>query len=269
MSRIDWGTVVEGAGSVAGEYDTPVTLRQLFYRLVAAAELPNTLTAYKGLSRETAAARRAGTFRDLEDNGREIHAPLTFESPDDALGWLRRLYRRDRTEFQDTSVYLGVEKNTMVAQLRAWFGEQGLPVIALRGYASQTYVDEIVHDATRHDRPAVLLYAGDFDPSGEDILRDFLDRTGACFADVVRVALSAEQVAAYGLPSAPGKTTDTRAKGFAARHGQLVQVELEALDPTDLRRLYEEALDPFWDMSAFERSLAREAEDRAELAAIS
>jgi hypothetical protein len=38
-----------------------------------------------------------------------------------------------------------------------------------------------------------------------------------------------------------------------------VQVELEALDPTDLRRLYEDALDPFWDTSAFEPALERSA----------
>ena len=33
----------------------------------------------------------------------------------------------------------------------------------------------------------------------------------------------------------------------------------DALDPNDLRAQYERALDPYWDTSAFERSLAQDA----------
>ena len=79
----------------------------------------------------------------------------------------------------------------------------------------------------------MLLYAGDFDSSGEDIDRDFVERTG-CFDQVVRVALDWSQVQHFNLPPAPGKTTDSRAAAFTARHGRLVQVELEAFDPNEL-----------------------------------
>jgi hypothetical protein len=257
-ARIRWPAVLDAARSIVGEYDTLVTLRQLFYRLVAAVVLPNTTPAYKTLSDQTAKARRAGEFPDLIDTTRTIHGPLTFTGPQEAQDWLRQLYRRDRTENQDVSVYLGVEKRTMVAQLEAWFADEGLPVLALGGYASQSYVDEIRRDIARQDRPAVLLYAGDFDPSGEDIRRDFEQRVGT-FSNVVRVALTREQVEGYGLPPQPGKATDSRANGFIARHGRLVQVELEALDPSDLRALYRDALAQYWDVSVFE--LSRERED--------
>ena len=263
-SRVDWGVVLDRARTIIGEYKTSVTLRQLFYRLVAARLLSNTTTAYKTLSNRTARARRDGVFPDLVDNGRRIHEPLTFTGPQEAREWVRERYRRDRTEFMDVSVFLGVEKATMVAQLRWWFRGHGLPVLALGGYASQSYVDTIVADVERRGRPAVLLYAGDFDPSGEDIDRDFIARTG-CFDQVVRVALTPGQVEEYGLPPAPGKRTDSRAASFTARHGKLVQVELEALNPSALRQLYEQALAPFWDVSAFERSLAQEREDAATL----
>jgi hypothetical protein len=83
---------------------------------------------------------------------------------------------------------------------------------------------------------------------------------------VVRVALDWSQVQHFDLPPAPGKTTDSHAAAFTARHGRLVQVELEALDPNELRRLYEQALTPLWDVSAFERSLARERKDVASFA---
>ncbi|HVM55443.1 MAG TPA: hypothetical protein VM262_19820 [Acidimicrobiales bacterium] len=262
MSRVDWGHVLVEAAEIVDGYDTGVTLRQLFYRLVAAEILPNTTSAYKGLSSKTAEARRAGTFPDLIDRGREIHRPGSFASPEAALEWLARRYRRDRTEGQEWSVYIGVEKAGLVMQLEAWFGDLGIPIVALGGYSSQTYVDEVSEDVSEQGRPAVLLYGGDFDPSGEDIDRDFVERTG-CFDKVVRVALTADQVTAYDLPPAMGKATDSRSGAFVARHGRLVQVELDALAPDTLEELYRDAIEPFWDVSAYERSVEREQAERA------
>src|SRR5664280_1725602 len=99
----------------------------------------------------------------------------------------------------DRSVYLGVEKAGLVAQLEAWFGERGLPVLALSGFASESYARQVVDDVRMWRRPAILLYAGDFDPSGEDISRDFVARTG-CWYKVIRVALTSGQVTEFDLP---------------------------------------------------------------------
>jgi hypothetical protein len=122
----------------------------------------------------------------------------------------------------------------------------------------------VVADVERTDRPAVLLYAGDFDPSGEDIDRDFIARTD-CWDQVRRVALTAAQVSEYGLPPNPGKVTDSRAKGFVERHGRLVQVELDALPPEVLRELLSSAIAEFWDDAAHNRTLVQEAADRRTL----
>jgi hypothetical protein len=264
MSRIDWGHVLQQAGAIAGSYSTPVTLRQLFYRLVAAGLVPNTQAAYKRLSSLSAEARRQGRFPSLMDRGRSIHRYQTFSGPALARAWLRSIYRRDRTEDQPWAVYLGVEKAGIVAQLQDWFGDYGVPILALGGYSSQSYVDEVVRDVEAEGRSAVLLYAGDHDPSGEDIDRDFITRS-CCFAKVERVALSVDQVVSYDLPPQPGKETDSRAARFIARHGALVQVELDALDPADLRGLYQEAFHGYWDVSAYEAALAQEAEERDRL----
>jgi hypothetical protein len=263
-TRIEWGHVLERARPIVDTYSTMVTLRQLFYRLVAAEVIPNTTTAYKRLSSVTAEARRQGTFPALMDRTRRIHRDGTFSDPDDAIGYMLDVYRRDRTEGQDVSVYLAVEKAGMVEQITSWFGGRGVPVLALGGYASQSYVDEVILDVERQGRPAVLLYAGDHDPEGEDIDRDFVARTD-CWATVERVALTAEQVDAYQLPPMPGKAESSRAAGFVARHGRLVQVELDALPPDVLRQLYTEALDAWWDESAWDAVMAREAADRAVL----
>jgi hypothetical protein len=262
--RPDWPALLERAAEIVTSYDTLVTLRQLFYRLVAAQLLPNTTNAYKSLSRYTAEARRAGTFPALMDRGRTIHRYQTFPSPAEARRWLQAIYRRDRTAGQSVSVYLGVEKAGIVEQLREWFGDLGVPVLALGGYGSQTYVDDVIADVATTQRPAVLLYAGDHDPSGEDIDRDFTARTD-CWDEVRRVALTAAQVTQYALPPQPGKDTDSRAAGFIARHGRLVQVELDALPPDVLRTLYANAIADFWNADAYAAALQQEARERRTL----
>jgi hypothetical protein len=263
--RLNWAPIVNRAAEIVHSYDTGVTLRQLFYRLVSEQLIPNTQTCYKRLSELTAEARRAGTFPDLIDRGRSIHRSAWFEDVEDGLQALLDQYRLDRTSGQDVSVYLGVEKAGMVVQLQAWFGDLGVPVLALGGYSSQTYADDIVRDTAAQARPAVLLYAGDFDPSGEDIDRDLIARTG-CWAKVHRIGLTAAQVDEFDLPENPGKATDSRAAGFIERHGRLVQVELDALPPDALRRLYADALAAYWDTSEYERVLVREQADRVRLA---
>lgn len=267
MTRIDWQPILDRAAEIVSAYDTGVTLRQLYYRLVAEQLIPNVSSAYKGLSARTAEARRNGMFPSLVDRGRTIHRPVYFADPPDALDALVAQYRLDRTTGQFVSLYLGVEKAGLVNQLTSWFGRLGLPVLPLGGYASQTYVDDVVADVEDDAREAVLIYAGDFDPSGEDIDRDFEARSD-CWDLVVRIALNADQVASYNLPPAMGKRTDSRSAAFEARHGQLVQVELDALPPDDLRRLYQNAIDGYWDTSRYEQVLAREAEGKAALQAI-
>ena len=162
------------------------------------------------------------------------------------------------------SLYIGVEKAGMVIQLQSWFGDLGIPILAALGrYSSQTYVDDVTTHAEDQERPAVLLYAGDFDPSGEDIDRDFEERT-ACWDQVIRVALSARQVRDYGLPPNPGKATDSRAGAFVPpAMASWSRSQLDALDPDNLRTLFTEAVGRFWDTSAYESVLAQERAEQA------
>jgi hypothetical protein len=261
---LDWPRILEAAAPIVLNSAVAMTLRALFYRLVVVELIPNTLSAYKTLSARTAKARREGWFPDLFDATRRIRRNQTFASPEEARRWLAEVYMRDRTEGQEFSLYFGVEKSALVELIWSWFGSTGIPVVALGGYSSQTFVDDVRRDADKQKRKAVLLYAGDFDPSGEDILRDFLIRS-YCFDEVERVALDWEQVIAHNLPPQMGKATDSRAAAFEARHGRLVQVELDALPPVTLRDLYMEAANQYFDADVFEAVLAREAEERKQL----
>ena len=110
MVRRDWGPILARAKEIVGAYQTGVTPRQLFYRLVSSGLLRNTEADYKQLSSRTAEVRRAGTFPDLIDVSRRIRRPQSYGSAEDALRYLHDTYRRDRTEGQAWGVFLGVEK---------------------------------------------------------------------------------------------------------------------------------------------------------------
>lgn len=265
--RLDWKVIVARAATVAESYTTKVTLRQLHYRLfsIPGFGFPNTEYAYKRLSKLTAEARREGCFPPLADLTRSLLIPLGYDSPADALLRTVHIYRRDRTEGQEIVPMLLVEKATVVAQLEDWFGKPlGIPIAALRGYHSESYEREI-RDYLEHrgrGRRFAAIYLGDFDPTGEDIERNARRYLGDCFASWERVAITPEIIDAFGLPEDPGKKTDSRAKEFAKRHGRLVQVEIEALDPPDFHRLVEAAIAAFWDTSQFEACLEREQHER-------
>jgi hypothetical protein len=69
------------------------------------------------------------------------------------------------------------------------------------------------------------------------------------------------------MPVNPGKSTDSRAAGFISRHGELVQVELDALDPDELQRLYADAIAGYWDESVYLDVVQRERQQRDRVSA--
>ena len=76
---VDWKHVLAEGSRIVHSYNTPVTLRQLHYRLVAArvGGYDNTTKMYKRLSSWTAKGRRGGTFPRLADSIRVVEPSLT------------------------------------------------------------------------------------------------------------------------------------------------------------------------------------------------
>ena len=260
-----WEPIIARAKEIVDSYvDTKVTLRQLFYRLVSDGTLDNTEGDYGHLSSKTAEARRDGLFPDLIDNNRSIWGLRSWDSPQEAIAHWRMDYCRDRTEGQECAIYLGVEKAGLVDQLWSWFGNYGVSILSTGSYASQTYLDRINVHLIAENRPAVLIYGGDFDPSGEDIYRHLVARTH--FDHKKKIALTYEQVQEYNLVINPGKSADNRAKAFVKKYGTNMQVELNALTPEHLQNLYTLEFERHWDNDKFKAALEQEAEDKAQLA---
>ncbi|MBL7169111.1 hypothetical protein ISS40_10600, partial [Candidatus Bathyarchaeota archaeon] len=115
-----------------------------------------------------------------------------------------------------------------------------------RGYPSFTYVNRMAtYIRTRlKDKPTVVLYFGDFDPSGIDIERDLEDRLRKYDAGdfkVIRIALTKDQIQQYDLPPMPVKRSDARSEGFLESYGDQ-SVELDALDPNTLKLMVAQSI---------------------------
>lgn len=192
------------------------TLRRVFYALVAADLLPNTLRAYKNLSWTLDRARWEGLlpFDALDDRARPVRRPAAWDSPGEILRASADQYRSDWWAGADTHVELWAEKDAVSGILEPLAHEYGIPFLACRGFVSLT---ALAQAAERMWRPTVILYCGDHDPSGLDMDRDIADRLAALGADTTfkRVALTPAQIHEHQLIPQPTKVADSRAWGYS------------------------------------------------------
>ena len=255
--RPSYEQVVEAALEVFEQYDTAITLRQLYYRLVARLLIPNTINSYKRLSRILVKAREQGDvpLNCLEDRSRRIlgRGDTGYDSAEEylknKLSSLQDSWKGfSMPMWEDQPVYLliSLEKDALSRLVSRVGNRYSIRTFPTRGYPSFSYVQTMAkYMQTRlGGKPTIVLYFGDFDPSGVDIERDLEDRLGRYGAreyKVKRIALTAEQIKQYKLPPMPVKRSDARAESFMAEHGDK-SVELDALDPNLLQDTVERAI---------------------------
>lgn len=112
-------------------------------------------------------------------------------------------------------------------------------------------------------RDLVLLYLGDHDPSGEDMVRDVRERLEMFGAElrVEKIALTMTQVRKYNPPPNPAKVTDSRAAGYIAKHGDS-SWEVDALPPRVLAATIRDTMSEIVDQDAMDEVIAREDKDK-------
>ncbi len=188
----------------------------------------------------------------------------------DFLETVRQSYRREKWTRQPYALEVWCEKDAVAGVLQPVTDRYEVLLFPCRGYDSYSALKDAGERIRRAGRPTVVLYLGDFDPSGQDMPRDIRDRLtrdfGATF-DLRVIALTREQVDEHDLPQNFAKRTDSRAAAFIARHGDIA-VELDALPPNVLQALVREHLDQFFDVTAFAEEVAREQDEQERLDAL-
>lgn len=239
---------------VLSEYN-PMTLRQVYYQLVARQVIDNCRSEYQRLSNALVKARQEELipWAWLEDRVRQPQVVSMWGDLPDFLDTVKSAYRKDIWPSQPQYLEVWLEKDALSGIFGRITQEYGVTLVVGRGYNSWSAYKEAVGRFRWQDKPVVILYFGDFDPSGEDILRalkESLDFFGTS-PRIEKVALTYDNVIEYKLPPDFTKATDTRSKKFVQRYGDMA-VELDALPVSVLREKIRTAIEGNLDLSQLE-----------------
>lgn len=271
--------IVGKVNEILNEYASRMTLRQIYYRLVAGQVIENKLSAYTSLSAMLVKARKRGDvdYRRIEDRVRRVDGgDGYFSDPHAYIRTIIRRMRRDAENYelnrtmwttQPKYVEVWVEKDALSGVIYDAIRDYKLPLAVARGYSSFSFLMDAVERFGEHqDKTLKILYFGDFDPSGEDMVRDLRERLcgyAGFDIEIRKVALTPSLIQHYDLPPAPAKRSDTRSSGFVAEHGINSCVELDALPPDVLQDIVRSAVRREIDVNTWNET-KRQAEQEAE-----
>lgn len=260
--------LIEKANRILETYKSQglrLTLRQLFYQMVARDMIPNTQRSYKRLGQHVGNARLAGLidWAALEDRARYVESNSHWSGPAEILDSAASSFQINKWDDQPNHVLVMVEKDALSGVIAPVCANLDVPFTANRGYASLSHLYDIGRGLRSHadqGKEIHVLYLGDHDPSGLDMDRDLLDRL-TMFAQrqirLHRLALTMDQIDQYQPPPNPAKVTDSRASEYIALYGDN-SWELDALEPRVLQSLVEEAVIDLRDDGLWDEAIDRE-----------
>lgn len=247
--------------------DAPMTVRQVFYRLVSQGVIGKTEGEYKStVVRLLGEMRRSGEvpFSWIADNTRWMRKSKSYSSLESMLKHTAAAYRRAVWDNQPAYVEIWLEKDALAGVLMEETDTWDVPLMVTRGYPSLSYLHNAAEAIAEQRKPTYIYYFGDHDPSGLDIprkvesdLREFAPEAEIFFE---RVAVTRAQIKAFGLPTRPTKRTDSRAKNFIGE-----SVEVDAIPPRQLREIVRACITRHVDEREYEVLKAAEASERESL----
>jgi hypothetical protein len=261
------------------ELDHPITLRGVFYRVVTAGAVDKTEHGYQKIKRELLKLRRDGTvpYDWITDGTRWISKPASYDGIEDVLEAAAASYRRALWHDQDTEVQIYSEKDAISSVVLPVTERWDVPLGIVRGYASETFAWQVAQSilaAARRSKSTHIYQLGDHDPSGIDAWRSFQERVTGFLLDATttpagvvvhpdvwcsfeRLAVTPDQITGLNLPTRPTKRSDSRAAGFDGE-----SVEVDAIPPTILRQLVEDAITSHIDPEALRLTRIAEQSER-------
>lgn len=180
----DKGQLCEEVLSIIARYAKQgytLTLRQLYYQLVASGCIRNDDVVYKKMSSILDDLRYSGkvAWDAIEDRGRVPYMPYWVEDIADAIKDTVSAYRLDRQKGQPTVVEVWTEKDAISGILKRATNKYQIRLVVNKGYSSSSAMHLAYSRFAKvlnGGKDVTILYFGDHDPSGLDMLRDIKDR---------------------------------------------------------------------------------------------
>jgi hypothetical protein len=241
----------------------PMTVRQVFYQATVHEIVEKSEAGYNKVQTDLVVMRKAGVlpYGWLADNTRWQRKPNTFGSVEEALSETAQFYRKALWSDVDAYVEIWLEKDALSGVLYLVTQMYDVPLMVARGYASLSFLHSAAEYINDLEVPTYIYHLGDFDPSGvnagekiEETLRELAPDADIHFE---RLAVTPEQITNWDLPTRPTKTSDTRSQGFGD-----ISVELDAIEPTKLRRIVDLAIQRHLPPHQFKALKAAEESER-------
>jgi len=184
------------------------------------------------------------------------------QAKDQLKAWMT-IYSKNRWENQPYYPEIFIEKKALQGVFQTPCRSADVALGACKGYPSLTFLYDASKrflSAMSEGKKCVIIYFGDYDPSGEDIPRSIEENMlefGCEGILVHRVALNKEQVLEWDLPYAPVKEGDSR----SAKWEGLGQVELDAVEPNKLQGMCKVAIEKFFDQDLYDDLKEQEEEE--------
>jgi len=261
--------LVEAARGILAEYH-PMTVRQIYYQLVSGQVIKNNRSEYQAVSNALVQARQDGIipWGWIEDRLRLPHEVGMWDDLAEFSETAIYAYRRDTWATQPAYLECWLEKDALSGLFEVVLSPYGVTLNVGRGYDGWS---SLYNAARRFEgkEGATVLYYGDLDPSGEDMVRSLRERLGhfGCNPEIIKCALTLEDVKKYSLPSALAKKTDTRRAAYVEKFGD-VCVELDALPAAVLQSRLKNDLETRLDLAALELVKQAEQADKERLGAL-
>lgn len=266
--------LIERSNAILEEYADQgysMTLRQVYYQLVARGYIPNSQSSYKRVGSILNDARLAGLvdWEHMEDRTRNLQRNPHWGTPADIIHSAAYSFAVDKWRNQEYRIEVWVEKEALAGVIAPVCERLDIDYFPCRGYTSQSEMYEAGNRLGRYagyGQTPVILHLGDHDPSGIDMTRDVIERLemfSGLEIEVDRLALNMDQVRRYDPPPNPAKITDSRAQGYIREFGRS-SWELDALSPTIIDDLISAAVlqlrdDELWDEAVAEEQAGKEA----------
>jgi hypothetical protein len=241
----------------------PMTVRQVFYQATVRGLVEKAETGYAKVLTDLTIMRRSGDlpYDYLADNTRWQRKPRTFDGVEEALEHTARFYRKSLWANADCYVEIWLEKDALSGVIYPVTSMFDVPLMVARGYASLSFLYSAADYIKQLEVPTYIYHFGDYDPSGvnagekiKETLREMAPDAEIYF---VRIAVTPELIAQWDLPTRPTKTTDSRAKGFGE-----ISVELDAIEPNQLRDLVQTVIEQHLPADEYEVLKAAEESER-------
>lgn len=261
--------------AILGEYQAEgydLTLRQLYYQLVARGYIENSERSYKRTGDLVSNARLAGLvdWEMITDRSRGTVFPPHWNDPAQIVAAAAQQFKIDKWTDQDNHVEVMVEKQALEGVLIPVCRELDIRFTANKGYSSSSTMYEIGQrlGALANQLKSIwVLYLGDHDPSGIDMTRDVKERLelfSGVEVEVKRLALNWDQVQEWQPPENPAKDTDARFRAYREEYGDS-SWELDAVEPRTLAALVTEAVEGLRDEKLWDAAVEREHKMKMDL----